>query len=241
MNRKIMFSLVIIVMALALVIGGTFAWFTATAEKENVFTAGTVMINLVEDFTQYDVTLKPENVNPGDCFKKEFTITNTGSKYFLLRMKLEEAWGFVLGDDLVNPVVWEDILDDVDPELVIKDGIITQLVGAGWIYDPAVGVDDGYSTGYWYYDNVGNLDGYPEGKFEPNGTGTLTFAFDVCFDGPTMGNEFQGESYTLTISFEAIQASNNASGDLWEVDSTYDPDDPESGENWDDWGAPLKP
>jgi predicted ribosomally synthesized peptide with SipW-like signal peptide len=46
MNRKIMFSLVIIVMALALVIGGTFAWFTAMTEGPvNEFVAGTVEID----------------------------------------------------------------------------------------------------------------------------------------------------------------------------------------------------
>jgi predicted ribosomally synthesized peptide with SipW-like signal peptide len=199
MNRKIMFSLVIIVMALALVIGGTFAWFTAVDELENVFTAGTVMIDADEKFV-FAETLDPTNVNPGDCFNKQFEIENTGTKFILLRLQLSGEWSF---ETTVDPAILP--VADVD----------------GWIYH----------NGYWYYD----------GKIAPSAKVDFGDAsFEICFDGPTMDNEFQGEFYTLTISFEAIQASNNASEPVWGVTSTYDPVEPESGTNWEDWGAPLK-
>ena len=200
MNRKIMFSLVIIVMALALVIGGTFAWFTAVDELDNVFTAGTVMIGTDEQF-DFAETLDPANVNPGDCFNKQFEIINTGTKFILLRLQLNGEWS---------------IETDVDP--AILPGVDTEVTG--WIYH----------NGYWYYD----------GKIAPGGQVDFDDAsFEICFDGPTMGNDFQEAVYTLTISFEAIQASNNASLEVWGVDSVYLPVDPESGTNWNDWGSPL--
>ncbi len=248
MKKKVFVSMLVILVALAATLGGTLAWFTAKAEVENAFQAGTVMIDVDEEFSWAE-TLNPENVNPGDCFKKEFTVTNTGSKYFLLRMELNEEWeydwdwlwknwealcftendpeltkpgGLYNPDDVTEE--WLDFIAYVEAltNPIKWDDIEDELVDAGFIYLDA--------DGYWYYD----------GKFAPDVAIEYEFDFEVCFDGPTMTNFFQSADYTLTIRFEAIQASNNASGAAWDVNSVYDPADPQSGTHWSAWGAPLK-
>jgi hypothetical protein len=56
-----------------------------------------------------------------------------------------------------------------------------------------------------------------------------------------MTNYFQGAGYDLTIRFEAIQASNNASGSAWGVDSVYDPANDQAGANWIAWAFTSPP
>jgi len=261
MNRKIMFSLVIIVMALALVIGGTFAWFTAVDEVTNTFVAGTVLFDL-DEYMESDSAVSVDqltapNVNPGDCYTKNFTIVNTGTKYILLRMNFEEEWTFnaeflslnadALGFDLSEDdkitlfnygteatyAQVSSILGTFDENPVKWADIEAELIAEGWIYNSA--------NEYWYHENA------LEGTFNDDAEGDeLKFSFKVCFDGNEMENEYQGATYTLTIGVEAIQASNNASGlGGWEVDSWYfnngdsealgDPELNTTGENWSEW------
>ena len=67
-------------------------------------------------------------------------------------------------------------------------------------------------NGDWYYHNNIVTD---------ETEGLIIFGL-VCLDGPTTKNEFQGASYVIEVEFEAIQASNNASGSAWGVNSEYD-------------------
>lgn len=57
----------------------------------------------------------------------------------------------------------------------------------------------------------------------------------INLSGPNTGNMFQGMEYTASGFFEAVQASNNASFATWSINSIYDPDEPESSDNWDRW------
>ncbi|MGO1470528.1 MAG: TasA family protein, partial [Tissierella sp.] len=80
---------------------GTFAWFTATSEEVvNEFTAGTVKINLVDNFEG------APNVNPGDCYEKEVYVENTGTKKALIRIKKDIAFADESGLSL-EPVIYE--------------------------------------------------------------------------------------------------------------------------------------
>ncbi len=89
-----------------------------------------------------------------------------------------------------------------------------------------VSAPDGWTffDGWWYYDGILTPDMDPNDPF--------TFELTVCVDGPNTGNEYQGMSYKFDFTFEAIQASNNASGSAWEVDSVYNPTEPQSAQNW---------
>ena len=78
MNRRVIVSLLIILMSLTAIGGSTLAWFTATTDPiENVFTAGTVAIEANEEVITDEVNI--ENWNPGDCVET-FAITTPGRK-----------------------------------------------------------------------------------------------------------------------------------------------------------------
>ncbi len=63
MNKKVMLSVAIILLAVAAVGGATMAWFTDDAVLENTFTAGTLEID-AEDYWKGSETSEWNNVNP---------------------------------------------------------------------------------------------------------------------------------------------------------------------------------
>lgn len=128
-----------------LVVGGTMAWFTDSAEVTNKFTAGTVEIEL------HDKTLNNseevnfpangfENVNPGDLYDKLVSVENIGSKRVYVRVKLTPTWTFTndsTSNDLapaqlvgLNTTDW---IEDEDGwyyyvEILDKDEVTTRLI-----------------------------------------------------------------------------------------------------------------
>lgn len=92
MRRKILFIILTIVLAAGLIGGGTMAWFTAKAQVQNEFTAGTVMVNpgSAEITGEIDV----DNWNPGDCAELKWGIHNPGSKDILVRIKNGDQFGY---------------------------------------------------------------------------------------------------------------------------------------------------
>lgn len=83
-KRNIMLGSAVL-LAVLLVVGGTMAWFTATAEPVvNSFKAGTVAIKINDTFN----TELAQNVNPGDKYDKVVSVTNEGSKRAYIRVKL---------------------------------------------------------------------------------------------------------------------------------------------------------
>lgn len=67
-----------------------------------------------------------------------------------------------------------------------------------------------HTDGYYYYPH----------EVLP-GADTPNLIKKVCFDGPGMGNEYQGAYFTLTVESEAIQVTNGAALAEWGV---YPPD-----------------
>jgi len=261
MKKRLAISMFVILFVAAAMGGATMAWFTAEESTENVFTAGSLKFNLSEEMTsdsEVDDLVAP-NVNPGDCYKKTLTITNEGTKTILLRMNLtEEDWQFdaeyladnweALGFDLdgadegdlrafgseASYAEVSTILGDFEEDPLKRSDLEEELKAKGWI--------ENTETGYWYYENA--IEGVNESPED------LEFSFEICFDGEKMNNEYQKASFTVQINVEAIQASNNASGQSdWAVDSWYYDDgtavEPgedvdESGSNWAEWD-PLGP
>lgn len=87
----------VVVLVIALIAGGTMAWFTSEAEVLNTFTAGEVEITIEEEFDE-DAAV---NVNPGDTIEKEVYIENTGTKRAYIRVLLEPTWTFA-DDEVLN-------------------------------------------------------------------------------------------------------------------------------------------
>ena len=72
-------------LAVLIVAGGTFAWFTASTKPiKNEFKAGTLKFNTYECFDK----LRAKNVNPGDCIGKSVYFKNTGTKKMYIRVKV---------------------------------------------------------------------------------------------------------------------------------------------------------
>lgn len=67
-------------------IGGTFAYFSQTQEKTNVFQTGTFDTNIVEVF------IPKEGWEPGETVKKEVSIQNRGTFPAVVRVKFSECW-----------------------------------------------------------------------------------------------------------------------------------------------------
>lgn len=79
-NKKMMLGSAIM-LAVLLVVGGTFAWFTAETDPVvNNFKAGTLEIELIDEFEG------ALNVNPGDCYDKEVSVKNVGTKRAFVRI-----------------------------------------------------------------------------------------------------------------------------------------------------------
>lgn len=201
MNRKLLMSIAIIILAYAAVGGATMAWFTAqSAPINNVFTAGTVKISAGEKVSDAHRLLMA-NWNPGDCVDKVFTITNNGTKRIVIRtdakVSLSGQWYDADGTTLWTPPI---IYDDASPAKVVQPVTITVLE-KGTNVDEWTLVDD-----YWYYNGV----------IDAN-TGTAKMTLRVCLNGPYLKNDFQGKVFKLTTTFEAIQSSNFAPYSEWGV------------------------
>jgi len=192
MNRKIFTSLLVIGMALAAIAGGTLAWFTFETEAiENVFTAGTVLIEADEEIISGADTM--DNWNPGDCAVKEFTITNTGSKRIFIRTN---ALAGLVGQwyEPGGEIPWIPTTP-VDEEGNLIDVVTITVLSEDW---QRVG-------DYYYY----------QGIIDPETSVTLTIR--VCLAGPLTDKSYQGKVYKMSTLFAAIQSSHDASGDAWGV------------------------
>lgn len=190
MKKRSMF-LMSFALLLLLVVGGTMAWFTAeSGEVVNTFKAGTVEIELHDDFSQEegkDVL----NVNPGDAYDKIVYVENTGTKRAYIRVQLTPEWTLVEGKNFPEELT----------SSTLTPAILSEL-GDNWI-----------QIGDWYYYKE-ILNPVAEGDKDA----TSNLITEVKFDGPSMTSEYQGATFKLKVKAEAIQASNDAIKDEWKID-----------------------
>ena len=204
MKKRNMVVMSMMLFVVLLIGGGTFAWFTAQAEPiVNEFQAGTMEIVLHEEFEPV------VNLNPGDCYQKVIYVENTGSKSAYIRILADAVWTPRLG------VPASELSDDV-----IGYGINGPYWDWEWDWYPFYGhyeFVDGWEfkedDGYFYYTKV-----VPEGGY----TAPLLSCNRICFNGPMMGNEYQGAQLDIIINAEAIQGTHNAVTEVWGV--SFDPD-----------------
>ncbi len=227
MKMKLALSILVILIVVAASLGATMAWFTAQDEApENVFTAGTVMIEADETFISDQSVL--DNMNPGDCVEKEFDIINKGTKGIYLRAEVTGKWE--LGENSPSEADLDEWLanNNVEVEAITaSDDSVWQFlswdpdndVHESYSEEQWLTVDDGDGTeiwykAYWYFkgDVAGEFTEADEAER------TIKFKIKVCFDGPLTDNDYQGAVFTLGTAFEAIQSSNDASADLWGVE-----------------------
>lgn len=251
MKTKIALSMIVILFVIAASLGATFAWFTDASEiPGNTFEAGTVLIDADEELSEGWEDNKWDNWNPGDCTDKKVNVKVTGTKGTLVRAQVIESWTFKYQTEEINGKLY--VIKDGDgepkplvdgPETVERpvDGssweykgvdlsnIATMNISTDWTYVDGneTNLEDSDKAKYWYYlDQVlrKDTDGYEE---------EMIFFTEVCFSEDA-DNLFQGAEYVVSVKFEAVQASNNASGSEWGVNSSYNnaPPEPESYEYW---------
>ncbi len=186
MNKgRILISMVIIVVALALSLGATLAFFTYDMPaRTNTFQAGTVEIT---DGGEVVTGGDMGNVNPGDCFEKCFTIINTGSKAIELRMTdFAGEWSF---NDSTSTL---PLLYDNGPLYIAphheNDWKMRQV---------------GDSFEFYYTDG-------PIAAGE-----SVELCMIIAFDREIMDDKYQGITLTLDGTFSAVQASNDAPVEVW--------------------------
>jgi hypothetical protein len=124
-------------------------------------------------------------------------VTNVGTKDIFVRAKISGEW------QEEKDGAWVKWGDDWTPDSD-EDVPIIEIKGDNWIWK-----DD---DGYLYYTE--SLDGTYNGHEERiNPTAELVIELDLV--GEDTGNDYQGNRFVLSVEFEAIQASNEASVDRW--------------------------
>lgn len=125
-KKSIVFIVVALLLALALIIGGISAYFTSTPEaKTNVFTIGNVQITLTEptwdalpDANNNGKKDAAENLVPGQEVAKDPTVTNVGASpaYIFVKVEIPNYTGTSAATDLfdlhtVDTTKWNRIVD----------------------------------------------------------------------------------------------------------------------------------
>lgn len=183
--KKKLFSLAVVVICLSLLVGSTWAYFTAKGTAHNVITSGTIGIEIIEktlDGNGLEVKFPEEgikNVMPGSCVPKIVRIANVGEGDAWIRVKVDTT--ILSADNQPLP-----------PELEGKDGkipVITFTVEEGWTKG---------SDGYYYYNSPVSPTDDPKLFFKD-----VTFALE-------MGNAYQNSTAKVSICAEAVQSANNA-------------------------------
>jgi len=242
MKKTMIASFLVIALVAAVVGGASMAWFTAKQDvPENVFVAGTVMIEAGKEFV-WDAE-KMDNVNPGDCFSKCIQVYNTGTKAIELRL-VNMKFSFVINWDWIcrnwDALCFSKVLDDAGENRWANCNVLRLEVATaleqGQVTNPAEAEGQGYGP----FDDQGRLivpimsalcpDSGWIMKYIP-ATNSVVFFYaggplapgevtELCvmvkFDGPWMGNLWQGATFTIGGGeFQAVQASNNAPQEVW--------------------------
>ncbi|MCR3921327.1 MAG: CalY family protein [Firmicutes bacterium] len=92
MKKRVLMSMLVLALAVALIAGATMAWFTDTVESDPaVFQAGTVQLEAT-GMGHLSLCFNENNWNPGDTSLVGVAFQNVGSKKLKLRVNLEKAW-----------------------------------------------------------------------------------------------------------------------------------------------------
>ena len=186
MKRKLVLTSAV-VLILALLAAGTFAYFSKDARATNVITTGTISIVLNDEIK--DTGAKPdgtgwklEGVMPGQAVDKIVRVDNTGTSPAWLRVKLGISVTMAAGkNDTWNGQNVVTFTPNMNTE-----------TGEGWFL-----AEDGY---YYYSKPVA-----------ANASTLKFFAEDSLMLNPQLPNDYQGCTVTVAVQAQAVQVKNNDS------------------------------
>jgi len=118
LNRRFLCAVGAAVVALAMIVGGVFAWADNAQHKTNVFTGGNMHekpdVVLIEDFEE------PDDWREGDELKKEIWAKNTGDTQLYVRLQLKEYMDI---SKITYSYSEEYLLVDTDGRFVASTGV----------------------------------------------------------------------------------------------------------------------
>lgn len=188
LKRRFIVGLTSIILGIALISGGTYAYFSDQKMSDNIFATGTLDLSV-----NPNTLINVKNIKPGDSFLRNFTLTNNGTldigkimietDYTVVDAKGDntEDFGdhisveFLLNMDKHNQPIYKTTLADLKnmtPDAVARNITI-----------PAVGEE-----------------GLPSGSSD-----RLVVKFTFIDNGEDQ-NQFQGDSLNLEWKFVAMQA-----------------------------------
>ena len=203
------------VLAVVMIFGSTFAYFTDRAGTNSKGTAGTVGIDLTSDINLLDADGK-DILNPGDLRDSSFGVENTGNKSIDVRttIVLTSSVPMTTGEN-----------GQAEYELYLRDDVHF-VEGEGWKpNDGAQPVqvrsisEDGKTITYNVPDYIlnGNEDFGDENREIEEGVDTDFHDNDfvLIFAGSQTDNDFQGSTVQIDVLVEAKQHRNTGAG--WEI------------------------
>ena len=187
-NRKKL--LIVGVISLFTILGGTLAYFTTSSTITNVFNTGKYETQIVEDF------VSPDNWTPGTTTDKTIEVTNNGSIDMALRATYTEKWVNANGEQL--PL--KDSENNVAAIINFDDS---------WTKD---------QDGYYYYGSKDKLTKLTPGEKSSSFITGVTFNKNIKASLDTTvsengqiitftstGEGYDNAVYTLTIKIDTIQ------------------------------------
>ena len=136
MKKKIITISAVAALALALLVGGTLAYFTDTDKADNEFTVGNVEIELVEPKWAGSGSGDAPEVYPGEALAKDPTVNNVGDNPCFVRVKVEGLNCLAPAGEIGLRYKYADGYNTTD--WTFKDGY--------YYYNKVVGADYQYTT-----------------------------------------------------------------------------------------------
>lgn len=140
MKKKVVTLCLVLALAAIAIAGGTIAYFTDTANADNVFTVGNVDITLTEPNWEGQGSKDAPEAYPGEALAKDPTVKNDGENPCFVRIS-------VTGLDSLAPA----------GDIIYRTGYVDNKLGDNW--------EDG-GDGYFYYNQVLNVEETTDALFD---------------------------------------------------------------------------
>lgn len=183
MKRKITALCLVVALLAVAIVGGTMAYFTDTESATNVFTVGSIDIELTEP--NWNPNVKPDIV-PGNSYAKDPKLTNKGNSDAYVR----------IGVNVNNPAILTTLSSTSEYRPALEKIVDIQ---SGWTFDKVITNADESVTIYYNYVNV----------LAPDATTPDLFTRVMIPTDLKQTDEVKaiaGKEFKLTINGQAIQA-----------------------------------
>lgn len=208
LKKKLLSGIGTALLGMALIGGGTFAYFSDTEVSNNTFAAGTLDLAV-----NPSVIIDVDNLKPGDWMYREFALENNGT-LDISSIDLATAYNVI-------DVNGDNGTDDFGKHIMVHFLENMDKTGNGWLigdYNDVIASTTLYDLQHMTPDAVENLQSWITWLLGLNGEDSGLAAgssdeFAVLFEFVDNGNDqnhFQGDSLELTWTFTAHQTPGEA-------------------------------